>query len=176
MSLHLPRPPANPLARPLPEFLENPGNGNDTGNSEEPNSGHTRPYRLSIRQSLVLPTIALTYLLGASLPIGHRETTYTTQSHARKCPDWPLCKDPPTTLLASSEGLLDPEPAAKHLFLDFSPLCCSKASIHNSRLNVGFIFYSSSTKHPFLHHYHHSFTPLSEGHWGKKEMLRTLEN
>lgn len=31
---------------------------------------------LSMRQSLVLPTIALTYTLGATLPIGHRETTY----------------------------------------------------------------------------------------------------
>lgn len=158
------------------EFFENTGNGNGTGNSEEPNGGPARLYRLSIRQSLVLPTIALTYPLGASLPIGHRENTYTTQSCARKCPGLPLYKDPSTTLLTSSRGLLDPDPAAKHLFLDPSPLCSSKASICNSRCNIVFIFYSSSTKHPFLHHYHHSFTQLSEGQWGRGRMLRTLEN
>lgn len=75
-----------------------------------PDGGHARPYGLSIRQSLVLPTIALTYPPGASLPTGHSETTDTTQSHARKCPGWPLYKDPSTTLLTSSKDLLDPEP------------------------------------------------------------------
>lgn len=136
--------------------------------------GHVKPFALSIRQSLVLPTIALTYPLSASLPTGHKETTYTTQSHARTCPGRPLYKDPSTTLLTSSKNLLDPDPAAKHLFLDSSPLCSNKASICNSRLNVVFFFYSSSTKHTFLHHY--PFTQLSEEQWDGKETLRTLEN
>lgn len=71
---------------------------------------------LSIRQSLVLPTIALIYPQGASLPIGHRKTMYTTQFHSTKCPDWPLYKDPSTTLLSSSKDLLGPNATAKHLF------------------------------------------------------------
>lgn len=93
----------------------------------------------STRRSLVLPTTALIHLPGASPPIGHRETTYTTQSHARKCPDWPSYKNPSTTLLTSSKDLLDPEPAAKHLYFRLQLLCSSKTSVRSPSLNIFFL-------------------------------------
>lgn len=101
-------------------------------------------------------------------PLATGRPHITTQSCVRKCPGRPLYKNPSTTLLTSSKGLLDPDPAAKHLVLDCSPLRSSKASICNPRPNVVILFYSSSTKHPFLHLSCHSFTRLSEGQVGKE--------